>query len=312
MDLRHIRYFTSVVQWNGYREAARQRHVAQPALSQAVVELEEELGLKLFLREKRRARLTPEGEIFYRDAVRILQQVDLAIESARRAARGEIGVLRIGFLGSATASFLPCLIRLYRQRYPGVKLVLDELTPVQQDDAFARGELDLGFTRPLSKEQATLLASRTIYKEPLLVAMPERIAPRRLSLKLKTLEQVPLVLFHRRGAPGLFDSITTLCRDAGFIPRVEHEPNLMQTVLSLVASEAGATIVPACVRNLRADGVAFRRITPDHVRIELIAAWPKNSPSVVLQSFLDLLQSEAANIRARTAAHVPSEVTRVP
>jgi DNA-binding transcriptional LysR family regulator len=85
----------------------------------------------------------------------------------------------------------------------------------------------------------------------------------------------------------------------------------MQTVLSLVASEAGAAIVPACVRNLRADGVAFRRIALDHVRIELIAAWPKNGPSVVLQSFLDLLQSEAANIRARTATHVPSEVTRV-
>ncbi|WP_263365520.1 LysR family transcriptional regulator [Edaphobacter bradus] len=305
MELRHFRYFTSVVQWNGYREAARQRHVAQPALSQAVAELEEELGLKLFLREKRRARLTPEGEVFYKEAVRVLQQVEEAVESARRAARGEIGVLRIGFLGSATASFLPGLIRLYRERYPGVKLVLDELTPVQQDDAFARGELDLGFTRPLSNEQAALLDSRTIYREPLLVAMPERMAPRKQTVDLKTLEQVPLVLFHRRGAPGLFDSITALCREAGFIPRVEHEPNLMQTVLSLVASEAGATIVPACVRNLRADGVAFRRITPDHIRIELVAAWSQNSQSVVLQSFLDLVQSEAANIRAKTAAHMP-------
>jgi DNA-binding transcriptional LysR family regulator len=305
LELRHFRYFTSVVQWNGYREAARQRHVAQPALSQAVAELEEELGLKLFLREKRRARLTPEGEVFYKEAVRVLQQVEEAVESARRAARGEIGVLRIGFLGSATASFLPGLIRLYRQRYPGVKLVLDELTPVQQDDAFARGELDLGFTRPLSNEQAALLDSRTIYREPLLVAMPERMAPRKQTVDLKTLEQVPLVLFHRRGAPGLFDSITALCREAGFIPRVEHEPNLMQTVLSLVASEAGATIVPACVRNLRADGVAFRRITPDHIRIELVAAWSRNSQSVVLQSFLDLVQSEAANIRAKTAAHTP-------
>lgn len=142
------------------------------------------------------------------------------------------------------------------------------------------GELDLGFTRPLSNEQAAVLDSRTIYREPLLVAMPERMAPGKQTVDVKTLEQVPLVLFHRRGAPGLFDSITALCREAGFIPRVEHEPNLMQTVLSLVASEAGATIIPACVRNLRADGVAFRRITVDHIRIELVAAWSQNSQSV--------------------------------
>ena len=82
-------------------------NIAQPALSQAVAELEEELGLKLFNREKRRARLTPEGEVFYAEAMRVLEQADHAMEAARRAARGEIGVLRIGFLGSATASFLP-------------------------------------------------------------------------------------------------------------------------------------------------------------------------------------------------------------
>ena len=157
MELRHLRYFTAVVQWNGYREAARQRNIAQPALSQAVSELEEEIGVKLFVREKRRARLTPEGEVFYAEAVRVLEQAQQAIEPARRAARGEIGILRIGFLGSATASFLPGLIRLYRQRYPGVKLLLDELTPQQQEEAFARGELDLGFTRPLSRGTVSAL-----------------------------------------------------------------------------------------------------------------------------------------------------------
>lgn len=157
MELRHLRYFTAVVQWNGYREAARRRHVAQPALSQAVSELEEELGVKLFLREKRRARLTPEGEVFYTEAVRVLAQAQHAIDAARRASRGEIGTLRIGFLGSATASFLPGLVRLYRQRYPGVKLVLEELTPQQQEEAFARGTLDIGFTRPLPKRPGATL-----------------------------------------------------------------------------------------------------------------------------------------------------------
>jgi len=280
-------------------------NIAQPALSQAVAELEEELGLKLFNREKRRARLTPEGEVFYTEAMRVLEQADHAMEAARRAARGEIGVLRIGFLGSATASFLPCLIRLYRHRYPGVKLELDELTPVQQVEAFARGELDIGFTRPLSNEQAALLEARTLYKEPLLVAMAEHMAPKARTIDLAKLEGIPLVLFHRRGAPSLFDSIAALCREAGFVPRVEHEPNLMQTVLSLVASEAGATIVPACVSNLRADGVVFRRIVPDHVRIELVVTWPRGEMSVVLRSFLDLLTNEAAMIRTKVAGHLP-------
>ena len=280
-------------------------NIAQPALSQAVAELEEELGLKLFNREKRRARLTPEGEVFYAEAMRVLEQADHAMEAARRAARGEIGVLRIGFLGSATASFLPSLIRLYRHRYPGVKLVLDELTPVQQVEAFARGELDIGFTRPLSNDQAAVLEARTLYKEPLLAAMPEHMASKARTIHLAKLEGLPLVLFHRRGAPWLFDSITALCREAGFVPRVEHEANLMQTVLSLVASEAGATVVPACVSNLRADGVVFRRIVPDHVRIELVVTWPRGETSVVRRSFLDLLTSEAATIRTKVAGHLP-------
>lgn len=300
-----MRYFTAVVQWNGYREAARQRNVAQSALSQAVSELEEEIGVKLFVREKRRARLTPEGEVFYAEAVRVLEQAQHAMDAARRAARGEIGTLRIGFLGSATVSFLPCLIRLYRQRYPGVKLVLDELTPLQQEEAFARGELDIGFTRPLPRGQSELFETRSLYKEPLLVAMPDHCAPKAKSIALKSFDGKPLILFHRRGAPGLYDSITGLCNAAGFVPRVEHEPNMMQTVLSLVASEAGAAIVPACVTNLRAEGVKFLRIVPDQTRVELIAAWRKGATSVVLRSFIDMLVEEAAVIREKTKKHVP-------
>lgn len=305
MELRHLRYFTAVVQWNGYREAARRRNIAQPALSQAVSELEEETGVKLFVRERRRVRLTPEGEVFYAEAVRVLEQAKQAIESARRAARGEIGILRIGFLGSATASFLPSLIRLYRQRYPGVKLVLDELTPLQQEETFSKGELDLGFTRPLAREQLALFDTRSLYKEPLLVAMPDHCAPKGKSISIKHFEGKPLILFHRKGHPGLYDTITALCNEAGFVPRVDHEPNLMQTVLSLVAAEAGASIVPACARNLRAEGVKFLRIVPDQVRVELIAAWPKRASSVVLRSFVDMLAEESAMIREKAKRHLP-------
>src|SRR5580693_8276177 len=99
MELRHLRYFTAVVQWKGYREASRRLHIAQPAISQTVVDLEQELGLKLFSRARRKVELTPEGELFYAEAVRTLEQAESAINTAKRAAKGEIGKLSIGFLG---------------------------------------------------------------------------------------------------------------------------------------------------------------------------------------------------------------------
>jgi DNA-binding transcriptional LysR family regulator len=85
------------------------------------------------------------------------------------------------------------------------------------------------------------------------------------------------VLFHREGAPRLFDTITGMCTNAGFSPKVECEPNMMRTVLTLVAAEQGVSIVPAWVRNLRADGVRFYRLLPDDVRVELVAAWRRTT-----------------------------------
>jgi DNA-binding transcriptional LysR family regulator len=108
MELRHLRYFTAVVQWKGYREASRHLYVAQPSISEAVSDLEREreLGIKLFSREGRVARLTPEGQVFYEDAIKTLAQAERSIATAQRAAKGEIGRLEIGFIGFATYPFL--------------------------------------------------------------------------------------------------------------------------------------------------------------------------------------------------------------
>jgi DNA-binding transcriptional LysR family regulator len=119
-----------------------------------VADLEQELGMKLFSRAARKTELTPEGEVFYAEAVRTLEQAESAINTARRASKGEIGKLSIGLIGSATYSFLPELVRSYKAQHPGVKLTLRELSPSDQDTAFDSGLIDLGFTRAHSgKEQ---------------------------------------------------------------------------------------------------------------------------------------------------------------
>src|SRR5215475_63480 len=99
MELRHLRYFTAVVRWKGYREAARRLYVAQPSISQAVTDLEDELGIQLFSREGRVAKLTPEGQVFYDEALKTLAQAERSITAAQRAAKGEVGRLGIGFMG---------------------------------------------------------------------------------------------------------------------------------------------------------------------------------------------------------------------
>ena len=297
MELRHLRYFTAVVACKGYREASRRLHIAQPSISEAVSDLEGELGLKLFLRTHRNARLTPEGEIFYADAIRILQQAETAILTAKRAAQGKVGRLSIGFIGSATLSFLPDLIRRYKLVYPNVKLVLHDLYPVELDQAWDRGEIDIAITRSL--EHSKNLQSRILLRDPLVAVLPRSRKLKSKKIRLADLANERFILFHRKGAPAVFDTIVGACRSQGFSPRVENEPNSMQTILSLVEAEEGVAIVPASSSSLRSNGVQFIRLVPGNLYLDLIVAWPLGEASAVLRTFLDFLSANEDAIRAK-------------
>src|SRR5580693_9712328 len=299
MELRHLRYFTAVVECNGYREASRRLHIAQPSISEAVSDLEDELGLKLFSRTHRNARVTAEGEIFYADAVRILQQAETAILTAKRAAQGKIGKLSIGFIGSATLSFLPDLIRRYKLEYPNVKLSLHDLYPVELDKACDRGEIDIAITRTLSLERSKNRQSRVLLRDPLVAVFPRSRKLKSKKIRLADLANERFILFHRQGAPAVFDTIVGACQSQGFSPRVENEPNSMQTTLSLVEAEEGIAIVPASTSNLRSNGVQFVRLVPDTLYLDLIVAWPLGETSVALRTFLDFLSANGDAIRAR-------------
>ena len=298
MELRHLRYFAAVVQWKGYREASRHLYVAQPSISQAVSDLESEIGIKLFSREGRAARLTPEGEAFYEEAVKTLAQAARSIATAQRAAKGEIGRLGIGFMGFSSCRFLPDLLRKYKARHPGVALRLVEDVPHGQDIAFDRGEIDIGFTRPPSADRSSSYESLLLFREPLVVALPKAREVTTKRVRISDLAGERFVVFQRTSSPEVFDTIVRVCNDNGFSPRLHHELNNMNSVLATVESGEGVAIVTATASNLRADNVSFFRLQPDEVRIDFVAAWQKKEPSVVLQSFLELLDEELPSIRA--------------
>ena len=184
-----------------------------------------------------------------------------------------------------------------------MKLTLQELTPVHQDAAFEKGEIDIGFTRTLTAEQNRTFSSRVLYRDPLLAVLPRSRPVKSKRVRIADLANDSFVLFHREGYPGVFDTTTAMCQKAGFYPRVENQPNMLQTVLSMVEAEQGVSIVPACARNLRSNGVRFYRLQPDDVRVELVAAWKKTNSSVVLRAFLELIDTNAPHIRSKAELH---------
>ena len=300
MVLRHLRYFTAIVQWKGYRQASRHLYIAQPSISQAVADLEGELGIKLFAREGRVAKLTPEGQVFYEEALKTLAQAERSITTAQRAAKGEIGTLGIGFMGFTACLFLPGLIRKYKARHPGVAMRLVEDVPGGQDIAFDRGEIDIAFTRPLSADRRAHYDTRLLFREPLVAALCKSRKIRAKRIRIADLAGERFIVFQRSSSPAVFDTIVRVCNDNGFSPRLQNELNNMNSVLATVEAGEGVAIIPASARNLRADNVSFFRLQPDDVRIDFVAAWQKREPSVPLKLFLQLLEEELPSIREKT------------
>jgi DNA-binding transcriptional LysR family regulator len=306
MELRHLRYFSAVAEYLNYSEASRRLHVAQAAISQTILDLEQELEARLFLRTKRRVQLTAAGSIFLKEAEEILRRADQATRLVRRAARGEVGTLRIGFLGPATSEFLPALIQDYRSKYPDVQLRLEHMTPDEQLAAFDEGRIDVGLSRSLPLERRSSFNESTLYTDYLIVALPgaHPLAKER-AIKLEKLAGEPFVLFNRLGAPSAFDQVIATCRRAGFSPHVVLEPSSLATVITLVESGLGVSLVPGCARSLSQKTVAFRPLANRSKPIPLCVAWPRATDSPIVEAFLETLRSQGLAIKKQMEKIMP-------
>lgn len=254
--------------------------------------------MKLLFRTKRSVQLTAAGTAFLREATEILHRAGDAQRLAQRAARGEVGGLGIGFFGTASAPIMPLLVQSYRRKFPDVDLRLHELNPDQQLVAFDDSRIDLGFSRPLPPDRRSDFEEEVVYTDELVIALPatHRLVRQKV-VRLKSLATEPFVQFHRQGAPGLFDEIVACCHRAGFSPRIVNEPNFMATVITLVESGLGVSLIPHCVRTLKRAHVVIRPIAPKSARIPLCVAWLKSSHNPALAAFLDVLRAAKPRIK---------------
>jgi len=292
MELRHLRYFLAVADELHFGRAAARLHISQPPLSQQIRQLEEELGFDLFLRTRRRVRLTDAGHAFREEAQAVLERLAKATLAAQRVARGETGALAVGFVASATYAVLPRLYRRFRERQPGVSLTLSEMSTAEQVEALRAGQIQVGLARTPVGDEA--LAAEPLREEPLVLALParHRLAARR-ALALRALADEPFVLFPREPRPGWVDVVQAACRGAGFRPIVAQEVLELSAAVTLVAAGIGVTLVPESAQALRIGGVVYRPLRPPVPTTLLVALHPAEHPPPVVERFLEVAREVA-------------------
>ena len=302
MELRTLKTFVSVATHRSFSAAARELHTVQPAISRQIADLEAELNVSLLWRNTREVRVTAPGEALLEEAQRMLALEAQARKRVAMAASGQTGTLRIGYMSSACASFVPGLMRDFAATHPEVSLTLNEMSAQQQLDAFGRDEIDIGLSRPLPVEHRNALATLPVYEDRMMVVVPEghRLAHRK-RLALSELEQEDFVLFQRKHATGLFDQIISACGDAGFSPRIQRQPALMQTLLSEVAAGVGIAIAPGCIRRLQCDGCRFIPLRPALGAVPLELHYPTTPGRPVIDAFVALVEERLPAIRQQMA-----------
>lgn len=289
MELRHLAAFLAVAEELHFGRAAERRGIAQPALSLMIKALEASLGVRLFERNRRHVALTPAGQAFLPEAKATLAQAERARRAALRAWRGEAGHLEVAFTGSTPfGTVMPRIIGRFRRTWPDIALSLRELSTSAQMEEIRQGSLDIAFLRPDRGAEPAWMTLHPILDEPLLavLAADHPLAGRPL-LSVADLAEDGFILSPHHAGTGLYERVTGLCRDAGFVPRLVMEAHQMATVVGLAAAGIGVSIVPETMRRFAVEGVRFIALAEADAHMALMLGHRHDDERLIVRRFVE-------------------------
>jgi DNA-binding transcriptional LysR family regulator len=294
MELRHLRYFTAVAESLSFSRAAKVLGIAQPPLSQQIKALEAELNVQLFNRTTHPIQLTIAGQTFLQDARAILLQVDQATRTTQQVDQGYLGKLTLGIHNSFANTHLPNLVAQFHQQFPNVRLEFREVTVIQELELLQNHQLDVVFHRSAALYQdGTSFNYLPLLEEDFVLVLPENHPlTARSTVPLSALKGESLILPDLDVLP-FYGQVIDACRQCGFEPRLDLSLRSggLITLLSLVATGLGLSVMPGHTQILHREGIAHRPIQGLDLRRHITLVWRKHDPSPVLKTFLNLLPS---------------------
>ncbi|WP_110948288.1 LysR family transcriptional regulator [Pseudomonas bohemica] len=291
METRHLRYFLAIADAGSITRAADRLGIAQPALSQALVRMEKELGVKLFERSRRGAVLTPAAVAIIDDIRLSIANIESATQRAQAIGAKRAGRLIIGFVSAALFDTLPRALNQMQAAYPGIELVLREMSNAEQSLALQKGEIDLGLLHTPVSIQGNM-HEKLISQEPLIAVLPSSYEVGEDGMvSLEDLAATGLVWFPEEQLPLIRSAILSTFRREGHPIDIIQEANRTLTVIACVAAGRGVSLLPCSVKSLQFAGMRYSEIRNGAAlpHFELSAIWPAHSRSTMADRFAELL-----------------------
>lgn len=287
MELRHLRYFIAVAEEMNFTRAAERLHIAQPALTRIIHDLEKELHVLLFDRSKRQIALTAAGQGFLAQTYLVFANVEKAVRVAQQIEQGELGRLTVGFTGAAIYSVLPEIVSLYQEQFPDVNVVLHDLPMREQLQALCEHRLDIGFAlAPLFVKN---IAYERLLECSMIAVLPERhVLASQARIPLSALAKESWIWFPRHLNPRYHDQNMLFCQQAGFEPRIVQETGQPHVLTSLVAAGLGVAMMSACTQSLARRGVVYRPFQESSWRVDLQMMLREQERSRLIQEYVSV------------------------
>ena len=297
IDLKQLRYFLAVAEEKSFSRAAERLHISQPPLSQQIMKLEGELGVRLFARTTRSFELTVAGRALMGEAADLLGRMRMTIDTIRQIDRGEVGRLRVGIVGSAMWGPVPSLLEQFHTRFPRVSWTLHESGPTTQYEALRAKQIDVGFWREPKMDEADLrqdnLRQDLCFRENVCVAIHDQHPlARHASIELMDIAREPMLsmMLDKSAFPRY---LVQCCVNAGFQPTIFQEATEPQTLLAMVGAGLGVTLLPETTSRIGWPGVVFLPIRSNPPSANLYITYTTQDDAPVVRAFLNILNPAA-------------------
>lgn len=288
MELRHLKYFLAVAEELNFTKAAEKLFISQPPLSRQIIELEEEIQARLFIRNNKKVELTEAGKYFEKEVRELFQHLERISVKTKKIAENVSGEFRIAYISSIYSSVISDLIKHLKNQFPYVNFKLFEVSTTKQIDALEQGKIDLGIIR--SPIKSPKIKSQLWFRDGFSVVYNKNATQINSEKEIPNLKDETFVFFNKDYAPHYHEVLMELCAFYGFTPKVVHESNNINSIVQLVKNGLGISIVPSNIaKNNQDSQIGFIELKKVNLFTDVSLITSKEDNSEITKSAVEFL-----------------------